>query len=39
MLLEAAAFGQVKGRDDVSRAARFEAEDMVHHVHHLMLLD
>ena len=39
MLLEAAAFGQVKGRDDVGRAARFEAEDMVHHVHHLVLLD
>ena len=39
MLLEAAAFGQVKGRDDVGRAARFEAKDMVHHIHHLVLLD
>lgn len=39
MLFEAAAFGQVKGRDDVGRAARRQAEDMVHHIHHLVLLD
>ena len=39
MLFEAAAFGQVKRRDDVSRAARRQAEDMVHHIHHLVLLD
>ena len=39
MLFEAATFRQVKGRDDIGRAARFEAKDMVHHVHHLVLLD
>ena len=39
MLFEAAAFGQVKRRDDVGRAARRQAEDMVHHIHHLVLLD
>ena len=39
MLFEAAAFGQVKRRDDVSRATRRQAEDMVHHIHHLVLLD
>ena len=39
MLFEAAAFGQVKGRDDVGRATRRQAEDMVHHIHHLVLLD
>ena len=39
MLFEAAAFGQVKRRDDVGRAACGQAEDMVHHIHHLMLLD
>lgn len=39
VLFEAAAFGQVKRRDDVGRAARRQAEDMVHHIHHLVLLD
>ena len=39
MLFEAAAFGQVKRRDDVGRAARRQAEDMVHHIHHLVFLD
>ena len=29
----------MKRRDDVGRAARRQAEDMVHHIHHLMLLD
>ena len=39
MLFEAAAFGQVKRRDDVGRAARRQAEDMVHHIHYLVFLD
>ena len=39
MVFEAAAFGQDDRRDDVSRSARLQAEDMVHHVHHLVLLD
>ena len=39
MLVEAAAFRQVKRRDDVGRAARRQAEDMVHHIHHLVFLD
>ena len=39
MLFEAAAFGQVKRRDNVGRAARRQAEDMVHHIHHLVFLD
>ena len=39
VLFEAAAFGQVKRRDDVGRTARRQAEDMVHHIHHLVLLD
>ena len=39
MLIEAAAFGQVERRDDIGRGARFEAEYVVRHIHHLMLLD
>ena len=39
MLFEAAAFGQVERRDDIGRAARRQAEDMIHHIHHLVLLD
>ena len=39
MLFEAATFGQVKRCDNVGRAARRQAEDMVHHIHHLVLLD
>ena len=39
MLFEAATFGQMKRRDDVSCAARRQAEDMVHHIHYLVLLD
>lgn len=39
MLFEAAAFRKVKRRDDVGRAARRQAEDMVHHIHHLVFLD
>ena len=39
MLFEAASFGQVKRCDDVGRAARRQAEDMIHHIHHLVLLD
>ena len=39
MLFEAAAFRQVKRRDDVGRATHRQAEDMVHHIHHLVLLD
>ena len=39
MFFEAAAFRQVKRRDDVCRATRRQAEDMVHHIHHLVLLD
>ena len=39
MLFEAASFGQVKRRDDIGRAARGQAEDMVHHILHLVFLD
>ena len=39
VLFEAAAFGQVERRDDIGRGACFEAEDVVHHIHHLVLLD
>ena len=39
MLFEAAAFGQVKRRDNISRATRRQTEDMVHHIHHLVFLD
>ena len=39
MFFEAAAFGQVKRRDDVGRAACGQAEDMVHHIHYLVFLD
>ena len=39
MFFEATAFGHEKRRDDVGRATRRQAEDMVHHIHHLVLLD
>ena len=39
VLVEVAAFGQDERCDDIGRAACFEAEDVVHHVHHLVLFD
>ena len=39
VLVEAAAFGQDEWRDDIGCGARCEAEDIVHHIHHLVLFD
>ena len=39
MLIEAAAFGQDERRDNKCRSTYLEAEDVVHHVHHLVFLD